>query len=175
MQTLAPCLWRYVLNMDDLARLRLKARSDVVSTWEIASTTHNNFYCQVKVVAVTQCFTPTISKSGASHCAEKSDKVDSAQVKHTRTLLLPAHLTRLAHIAFRALKKDTSSARGAAKAYRESQSRIYKLEAPMYLGVGEGTDSLDFHAERQFSQTRHMIVHQAVDQYQGAILLCCRS
>ena len=147
MQTLAPCLWRYVLNMDDLARLRLKARSDVVSTWGIASTTLNNFYCQVKVEVVTQCFTPTISKSGASHCAEKSDKVDSAQVKHTRTLLLPAHLTGLTHIAFRALKKDQSSARGAAKAYRESQSRIYKLEAPLYLGVGEGTDSLDFHAD----------------------------
>ena len=130
MQTLVPCLWRYVLNMDDLARLRLKARSDVVSTWEIASTTHNNFYCQVKVEVVTQCFTPTISKSGASHCAEKSDKVDSAQVKHIRTVLLPAHLTGLTHIAFRALKKDTSSARGAAKAYRESQSSIYNHEDP---------------------------------------------
>ena len=31
LQTLAPCSWRYVLSMDDLARLRLKARSDVVS------------------------------------------------------------------------------------------------------------------------------------------------
>ena len=147
MKTLAPCLWRYVLNMDDLARLRLKARSDVVSAWGIASTTINNFYCQVKVEVTTQCFTPTISKSGASHCAEKSDKVDSTQVKHTRTLLLPAHLTGLTMIAFRALKKDTSSARGAAKAYRESQSRIYKLEAPLFVGVGEGTDSLDFHAD----------------------------
>ena len=147
MQTLAPCLWRYVLSMDDLARLRLKARSDVVSTWEIATTTTSNFYCQVKVEVTTQCFTPTISKSGASHCAEKSDKVDSTKVKHTRTLLLPSHLTGLTTIAFRALKKDNSSARGAAKAYRESQSRIYKLEAPLYVGVGEGTDSLDFHAD----------------------------
>ena len=39
-QTIAPCSLRYVLSMDDLARLRLKARSDVVSTWEIASTTN---------------------------------------------------------------------------------------------------------------------------------------
>ena len=68
-------------------------------------------------------------------------------MKHTRTLLLPAHLTGLTTIAFRALRKDYSSARGAAKAYRESQSRIYKLEAPLYVGVGEGTDSLDFHAD----------------------------
>ena len=94
-QTLAPCSWRYVLSMDDLARLRLKARSDVVSSWEIASTTHKHYYCQVKVVVVTQCFTPALSKSGASYCAEKSDKVDSAQVRHTRTLLLPAHLSGL--------------------------------------------------------------------------------
>ena len=57
------------------------------------------------------------------------------------------HLTGLTMVAFRALKKDHSSARGAAKAYRESQSRIYKLEATMYVGVGEGTDSLDFHAD----------------------------
>ena len=147
MKILEPCLWRYVLNMDDLARLRSKARSDVVNTWEIKTTTHNIFYCQVKVEVVTQCFTPTLSKSGASYRAEKSDKMDSAQAKHLRTLLLPAHLTGLTHIAFRALKRDNSSARGAAKAYRESQSRIYKLEAPMYLGIGEGIDSLDFHAD----------------------------
>ena len=88
-----------------------------------------------------------LSKSGASYCAEKSDKEDSAQVRHNRTLLLPAHLSGLSQLAFYALKKDTSATRGAAKAYRESQSRIYQLEAPMYLGVGEGIDSLDFHAD----------------------------
>ena len=101
----------------------------------------------MKVEVATQCFTPTISRSHASYCAEKSDKVDSTQVKHTRTLLLPVHLTGLTTIEFRALKRDYSSAKGAAKAYRESQSRIYKLEAPLYVGVGEGTDSLDFHAD----------------------------
>ena len=46
-----------------------------------------------------------------------------------------------------ALKKDNSPIRGATKAYRESQTRIYKIEAPMYVGVGEGIDSLDFHAD----------------------------
>ena len=147
LQTLAPCSWRYVLSMDDLARLRLKARSDVVSAWEIATTTYKHLYGQVKLEIVTQCFTPALSKSGATYCAEKSDKVDSAQVKHTRTLLLPSHLTGLNYLAFHFLKKDTSATRGAAKAYRESQTRIYKLEAPMYLGVGEGIDSLDFHAD----------------------------
>ena len=133
--------------MDDLARLRLKARSDVVSAWTIVSTTTSNFYCQVKIEVATQCFTPTISRSGATYCAEKSDKVYSTQVKHTRTLLLPAHLAGLTTIEFRALKKGYSSAKGAVKAYRESQSRIYKLEAPLYVGVGEGTDSLDFHVD----------------------------
>ena len=52
-QTLAPCSWRYVLSMDDLARLRLKARSDVVTSWEIATTNYKYFYCQAKVVVVT--------------------------------------------------------------------------------------------------------------------------
>ena len=61
--------------------------------------------------------------------------------------MLPAHLTGLSTMAYYALKKDTSTIRGAAKAYRESQTRIYKIEAPMYVGVGEGIDSLDFHAD----------------------------
>ena len=147
MQSLGPCSWRYVLNMDDLARYRLKTRSDVMSTWSIQATTINNFYCQVKLEITTQCFTPTLSRSGASYRAEKSDKNDSTQVRHQRTLLLPAHLTGLTTFQVWALKKDHSSARGASRAYRESQSRIYKLEAPLYVGVGEGTDSLDFHAD----------------------------
>ena len=88
-----------------------------------------------------------LHRQPASLAHEKSDKVDSTQVMHTRALLLPAHLTGLTKLAFLALKKDTTPATGAAKAYRESQSRIYKLEAPLYLGVGEGTDSLDFHAD----------------------------
>ena len=29
----------------------------------------------------------------------------------------------------------------------ESQSRIYKLEAPLFVGVGEGTDNMDFLAD----------------------------
>ena len=147
MQTLGPCSWRYVLNMDDLARYRLKTRSDVMSSWSIQTTTLNNFYCQVKLEITTQCFTPTLSRSGASYCADKSDKNDSTQVRHLRTLLLPTHLTGLTMFQVWALKKDTSSARGTSRAYHESQSRIYKLEAPLYVGVGEGTDSLDFHAD----------------------------
>ena len=146
-QSLAPCSWRYILSMDDLARLRLKERSDVVTSWEIEATNYKYFYCQVKVVIVTQCFTPALSTSGATYCAEKADKQDSTQVRHTRTFMLPAHLSGLSTMAFYALKKDTSVIRGATKAYRESQTRIYKIEAPMYLGVGEGIDSLDFHAD----------------------------
>ena len=60
--------------MDDLARFRLKARSDVVVTWVIEATSFKHFYCQVKVVVVTQCFTPAISTSGATYCAEKAVK-----------------------------------------------------------------------------------------------------
>ena len=147
MKTLAPCSWRYVLNMDDLARFRLKTRSDVVVTWVIEATTFKHFYCQVKVVVVTQCFTPAISTSGATYCAEKAVKEDSAQARHIRTFMLPTHMVGLSTMACYALKKDNSIIRGAAKAYRESQTRIYKIEAPMYVGVGEGIDSLDFHAD----------------------------
>ena len=38
MKTLDPCAWRYVLMQDDF---RLQTRSDVVGTWETASTTYN--------------------------------------------------------------------------------------------------------------------------------------
>ena len=50
-------------------------------------------------------------------------------------------------MAFASLKKDHSQPMGASKAYHESQSRIYNLEAPLYVGVGEGTDNMDFLAD----------------------------
>ena len=133
--------------MDDLGSFRLKTRSDVVGTWEIASTTYNFFYCQVKITVSAQCFTQTASKSGKSYRGEQYDKVDSVPVMHTRVLLLPPELTRLTSPAFITLKKDTTPPSGASKAYRESQSRIFKLEAPLFVGVGEGTDNLDFLAD----------------------------
>ena len=147
METLDQCAWRYVLTMDDLASYRLKTRSDVVGTWEIASTTYNHFYCQVKIVVSTECFTQPASKSGKSYCGEQSDKVDSAPVMHTRVLLVSSEATRLTRLACAALKKDTSQPTGASKAYRESQSIIYKLEAPLFVGVGERTDNMDFLAD----------------------------
>ena len=44
LETLDPCVWRYVLTMDDLASFRLKARSDVIGRWDIESTTFYHFY-----------------------------------------------------------------------------------------------------------------------------------
>ena len=73
--------------------------------------------------------------------------MDSAHVMHTRVLLLPPEATRLTRSAFAALKKDPTQPTGASKTYRESQSRIYKLEAPLFVGVGEGTDNMDFLAD----------------------------
>ena len=147
MMTLDPCAWRYVLTQDDLASFRLQTRSDVVGAWEIASTTYNYFYCQVKIRVSAQCFTSTASKSGKTHCGEQSDKTDSVPVMHTRVLLMPPELTKLTQAAAIRLKRDTAPPAGAVKAYRESQSRIYKLEAPLFVGVGEGTDNLDFLAD----------------------------
>ena len=66
---------------------------------------------------------------------------------HTRVLLLPPEATRLTKSAFAALKKDHTQLSGASRAYHESQSRIYKLEAPLFVGVGEGTDNKDFLAD----------------------------
>ena len=81
---------------------------------------------------------------GGSYNGEQSDKVDSAPVMHTRVLLLSPEATRVTKSAFAALKKDHSQPSGASKAYHESQSRIYKFEAPLFVGVGEGTDNMDF-------------------------------
>ena len=75
------------------------------------------------------------------------EKVDSVATKHTRVLLLPPALTRLTQPAIILVKRDNNPPAGALKAYRESQSRIFKIEAPLFVGVGEGTDNLDFLAD----------------------------
>ena len=124
MATLDPCAWRYVLTQDDLAIFQLQIRSDVAGAWEIASTTYNYFYCQVKIRVSAQCFTSTASKSGKTHCGEQSDKTDSVPVMHTRVLLLPLELTKLTQPAAIRLKRDAAPPAGAVKACRESQSRI---------------------------------------------------
>ena len=133
--------------MDDLASYRLTTRSDVIGAWEIASTTYYHFYCKVKVGTFAQCFTHPASKSGKSYNGEQSDKVDSAPVMPTRVLPLSPEATRLTKSAFAPLKKDLTQPSGASRAYHESQSRIYKLEAPLFVGVGEGTDNMDFLAD----------------------------
>ena len=101
----------------------------------------------MKIEISAQCFTQPTSKSGKSYCGEQSGKVDSAQIMHTRVLLLLSEFTRLTRLAFMALKKDPTQPTGASKAYHESQSRIYKIEAPLFVGVGEGIDNLDFLAD----------------------------
>ena len=146
-KALDPCAWRYVLTQDDLANFRLQTRSDVDGAWEIASTTYNYFYCQVKIRVSAHCFTSTASKSGKTYCGQQSDKTDSVPVTHTRVLLMPPERTKLTQSAAILLKRDNAPPTGAMKAYRESQSRIYKLEAPLFVGVGEGTDNLDFLAD----------------------------
>ena len=141
LETLDPCVWRYVLNQDDLARFRLKVRSDVVGSWEIASTTYNHFYCQVKFVVFGTGFKPAIGNWGL-----KSDQ-GSVVIEHTRVLLLPPSVSKLTKEAFYWLRIDTTPATGAARAYHESQPRIFKTEAPQFVGAGEGTDNLDFLAD----------------------------
>ena len=88
--------------------------------------TYNHFYCQVKNI---------VSGSG-----KRLTLV--SRWKKKKTVLL-----RGTHAAFLLLKRDAAPATGAAKAYHESQSRIFKTEAPLFVGVGEGTDNLDFLAD----------------------------
>ena len=95
----------FILTQDDLASFRLKARSDVVGTWEIASTTYKYFYCQVKIRVSAHCFTSTTSRSGKSHCSQQTEKVDSVATTHTRVLLLPPELTRLTQPAVMLLRR----------------------------------------------------------------------
>ena len=101
----------------------------------------------MKIRVSAQCFTSTTSKSGKSPCGQQTEIADGVPVMHTRVLLMPPELTRLTQPAVILLKRDPNPSTGAVKAYRESQSRIYKLEAPLFVGVGEGTDNLDFLAD----------------------------
>ena len=159
--------------MDDLASYRLKTRSDVVGTCGDRLQPCNHFYCQVKVGISAQCFTQPTSKSGKSYCGEQSDKVDSAQVVHTRIFLLPPEATRLTRSAFAALRKDPTQPTGESKAYPESQSRIYKMEAPMFVGVGEGTDNMDFLAVNLKKWPRQGKI--VANLYQEVSQSCCKS
>ena len=147
LDSLDPCVWRYVLDQDDLASFRLNVRLDVVEMWEALSTTFLNFYCQVKI-AITGCgFKSAISKTRKIHMGLKVNE-GSVLIEQTRVLLLPPGLSSmLTKEAFYRLRRDNAPVTGADKAYRESQSRIFKTEAPQFVGAGEGTDNFDLLAD----------------------------
>ena len=87
-----------------------------------------------------------LSKTQKTHLGLESVQ-GSVVIIQTRTLLLPPCFSMLTREAFYHLKRDSTPATGAAKAFRESQSRIFKTEAPQFVGAGEGTDNLDFMAD----------------------------
>ena len=101
----------------------------------------------MKIVVSGCSFSSPVSKSGKSLYGRQMEDEDSVATKHARVLLLPPALSRLTQSAFMLLKRDNAPATGASKAYHESQSRIFKTEAPLFVGVGEGTDNLDFLAD----------------------------
>ena len=134
-----------MLNQDDLANVRLKVRSDIIGTWEIASTTYNHFYCQVKI-AISGCgFKSAISKSKKTHLGLKMDE-DSVATAYTRVLLLPPNFSMLTREGLSIEERYYPSYRSS-KSHHESQSRVFKTEAPQFVGAGEGTDNLDFLAD----------------------------
>ena len=64
LETLDPCVWKYVLSHDDLATFRLNARSDVIGIWQVDATTYAfNYYFQVKIKISGCGFKPATSKS----------------------------------------------------------------------------------------------------------------
>ena len=73
--------------------------------------------------------------------------LSSVVINQTRILFLPRHLTALSMQAYYQWKRDNMPATRAAKAYHESKSRIFKTEAPLFVGAGEGADNLDFLAD----------------------------
>ena len=65
--------------------------------------------------------------------------------------------------SFLLLKRDAAPATGAAaKAHHESQSRIFKTDAPLFVGAGQGTDNLDFLATLVLSRIDPNEVNQAI-------------
>ena len=123
LETLDPCVWRYVLNQDDLANFRLKVRSDVIGTWEMVSTAYNRFYCQVKIVVSGCGFKSAISKSKKTHLGLKVDE-DSVAIAHTRVLLLPPCLSKLTKETFYWLKRDSTPATGSKSLPRVTISNL---------------------------------------------------
>ena len=109
LDSLDPCVWRYVLNQDDLASFWLSVRSDVLGMWEVESTTYHNFYCQVKIT-ITGCgFKSALSKTRKTHLGLQSVQ-GSVVISQTRILLLPPCLSMLTG-AFYQLKKERQHAR----------------------------------------------------------------
>ena len=125
LETLDPCVWKYVLTQDDLATFRLNARSDVIGFCKLRQRRCAfNYYCQVKVK-------PAMSKRRKS----------SYMINRTRILLFLLSSVMLTQRAYYRLKRKHVPPSGAAKAYHESQSRIFSTEAPQFVGAGEGTDN----------------------------------
>ena len=140
LDVLDPCVWRYVLNQDDLASFRLNARSDVIGMWEVEATTYHNYYCQVKVT-ITGCgFKSAISKSRKTHLGLQSIQ-GSVMINQTRILLLPPNLTMLTKEAFYHLKRDKMPQLRLIASHTISD---LQTEALQFVGAGEGTDNLDF-------------------------------
>ena len=113
---LDPCVWKYVLIHESFAQVRQSARSDVIGTWEINSTTFaSGYYYQVKI-AVNGCeVKAALSKSKQTYSGLQQNP-SSHPINQTRILLLPSDAVPITPAAFHVLKKQCMQPKGATKA-----------------------------------------------------------
>ena len=103
------------------------------------------YYFQVKVTVHGCGYKAALSKSKKSYISLQG--ATYSFIKQTRILLISAKAVPMTTAAFHVLKKPNLQPKGATKAYRKSQSRIFSTEAPQFVGAGAGTDNQDFLAD----------------------------
>ena len=102
-----------------LAQFRLSVRSDVISTWDINTTTcATGYYHQVKI-SVNGCgFKAALSKSNKTYTGPQSGA--SYPINQTRILLIHSDAVPITPAAFHVLKQQCMQPKEATKAYRKS-------------------------------------------------------
>ena len=138
LDSLGPCVQRYILTHEKLAQFRLSVRSDVMRTREIADVSFSGNHYQVMIVVHGCGFKSPLSKKKNSYGGSRTNVV----IHQTSVWVTPLSVS-----AFRLLKQFYLKPRGAKNAFRQSQSLLENLETPQFVGAGESTDNQDFLAD----------------------------
>ena len=97
LESLDPCVWKYVLTHEALAKLRLSVRSDVIRVWDINEVTYaGGYYYQVKVTVHGFGYKAALSKNKKTY-----NGLRHPTIKQTRILLFPFGLSTVASSLYR--------------------------------------------------------------------------